>query len=218
MDGFSLSFLILATSSLLTLVNPIGIAPLYLGLTESYSPEKRIQAINRGTATALIVMLLFALMGNLIFKFFGITIHAFRIAGGLLFFRIGLDMMQARMSRTKSSHSEHTEAMLKEDIGITPLGVPIIGGPGAITSVMILSGETQTVFALGLVIIAIIITLSATYVILRTAPKISLILGDSGVRIITRIMGLIVMVISVQFIIDGIRPILTEIIRTAIQN
>ncbi len=218
MDGFSFSFLILATSSLLTLVNPIGIAPLYLGLTESYSSEKRLQAVRRGTITALIVMLIFAIMGNVIFTFFGITIHAFRIAGGLLFFRIGLDMMQARMSRTKSSPSEQNEALLKEDIGITPLGVPIISGPGAITSVMILSGESQTMFALGMVIIAIFITISATYLILRTASKISLLLGDSGVRIITRVMGLIVMVISVQFIIDGIRPVLTDIIRSAVQG
>mgnify|MGYP005846794105 CR=1 FL=1 len=210
-----LPFFIFSVSSLFTLVNPIGIAPLFLGMTEQYDPTRRSVAARRGVLTAFLVMVAFAITGNLIFKFFGITINAFRIAGGFLFFRIGLDMMEARLSRTKHSRKEDSEALTREDIGIIPLGVPVISGPGAITSTMILSGETQSVAGLGIVILAILITLSATYVVLRTAPKISALLGNSGMRIITRIMGLIVMVIAVQFMIDGIKPILTGIIRSA---
>lgn len=210
-----LPFFIFSVSSLFTLVNPIGIAPLFLGMTEQYDPTRRSVAARRGVLTAFLVMVAFAITGNLIFKFFGITINAFRIAGGFLFFRIGLDMMEARLSRTKHSRKEDSEALTREDIGIIPLGVPVISGPGAITSTMILSGETQSVAGLGIVILAILITLSATYVVLRTAPKISALLGSSGMRIITRIMGLIVMVIAVQFMIDGIKPILTGIIRSA---
>lgn len=209
-------FFLLALSSLFTLVNPIGIAPLFLGLTEQSTEAQRRITARRGVLTAFLVMLIFAITGNLIFKFFGITIHAFRIAGGLLFFKIGSDMMQARLSRTKHSRKEDDEAMLKEDIAITPLGVPVICGPGAITSTMILSGETETVFSLGIVILAIVITLLSTYLVFMTAPKLSKFLGNSGTRIITRIMGLIVMVIAVQFMIDGVRPILTDIIKHAV--
>ena len=211
-----LPFFIFAVSSLFTLVNPIGIAPLFLGMTEQYDQARRSMAARRGVVTAFLVMIAFAITGNLIFKFFGITINAFRIAGGLLFFRIGLDMMEARLSRTKHSRKEDSEALTREDIGIIPLGVPVISGPGAITSTMILSGETQSVVGLGIVILAILVTLVATYIVLRAAPKISALLGNSGMRIITRIMGLIVMVIAVQFMIDGVKPILTEIIRSAV--
>jgi len=211
-----LTFFLLALSSLFTLVNPIGIAPLFLGLTEQSTDVQRRTTARRGVLTAFLVMLVFAITGNLIFKFFGITIHAFRIAGGLLFFKIGSDMMQARLSRTKHSRKEDDEALLKEDIAITPLGVPVICGPGAITSTMILSGETETVFSLGIVILAIVITLLSTYLVFITAPKLSKFLGNSGTRIITRIMGLIVMVIAVQFMIDGVRPILTDIIKHAV--
>lgn len=216
MPKSQLSFFLLALSSLITLVNPIGIAPLFLGLTEQSTEAQRRITARRGVLTAFLVMLVFAITGNLIFKFFGITIHAFRIAGGLLFFKIGSDMMQARLSRTKHSRKEDDEALLKEDIAITPLGVPVICGPGAITSTMILSGETETVFSLGIVILAIVITLLSTYLIFIASPKLSKFLGNSGTRIITRIMGLIVMVIAVQFMIDGVRPILTDIIKHAV--
>lgn len=216
MPKTQLTFFLLALSSLFTLVNPIGIAPLFLGLTEQSTDVQRRTTARRGVLTAFLVMLVFAITGNLIFKFFGITIHAFRIAGGLLFFKIGSDMMQARLSRTKHSRKEDDEALLKEDIAITPLGVPVICGPGAITSTMILSGETETVFSLGIVILAIVITLLSTYLVFITAPKLSKFLGNSGTRIITRIMGLIVMVIAVQFMIDGVRPILTDIIKHAV--
>lgn len=218
MPKASLPFFLLAISSLFTLVNPVGIAPLFLGMTDQYDETRRGITARRAVLTAFLVMILFAVTGNLIFRFFGITIHAFRIAGGLLLFKIGLDMMQARLSRTKHSRQEDSEALLKEDIAITPLGVPVICGPGAITSVIILSGETETVFALGIIMAAIVITLVATWMILMIAPKMSKVLGNSGTRIITRIMGLIVMVIAVQFVIDGVRPILTEIIRQAVSS
>ncbi|MBS1271783.1 MAG: hypothetical protein MAGBODY4_00915 [Candidatus Marinimicrobia bacterium] len=211
-----LPFFIFALSSLFTLVNPVGIAPLYLGMTEHYDEHRKTVAARRGVLTAFALMVIFAITGNLIFKFFGITINAFRIAGGLLFFRIGLDMMQARLSRTKHSRKEDSEALTREDVGIIPLGVPVICGPGALTSTMILSGESDSLLTLGIVILAIIVTLIATYIVLRTAPKLSALLGNSGMRIISRIMGLIVMVIAVQFIIDGVKPILTEIIRNAV--
>jgi len=208
MEHLNLSFFILTFSSLFTLINPIGITPILLSITQELDDTDYKKVIKKGTLTAYIVLLIFSLMGNLIFKFYGITINAFMIAGGILFFRNSLDMIDSKVSRLSSTPLETKEAEHKEDISITPIGIPLIAGPGAITSVMLLSSQTTSLVDKCVLHVNIVITLILTFIILILGKKIAKKIGNTGIRIIQRIMGLILMVISIQFIINGIIPII----------
>ena len=208
MEQINYSFFILTFSSLFTLLNPIGITPILLSLTENMSDSDYISIVKKGIFTAFFILIVFSFMGDLIFKFYGITINAFMIAGGIIFFRNSLDMIEAKVSRASSTPQEEEEAENKNDIGITPIGIPIIAGPGAITSVMLLSSQTSNLSEKILLHFNIFITLLLTYFILLLGKKISKKIGTTGIRIIQRIMGLVLMVISIQFIINGILPLI----------
>ena len=207
MENLNISFFIISFSSLFALINPLGISPVILSITENLNEKDYYYAIRRGIFFATIILLTFACMGELIFKFYGLTIHAFKIAGGILFLRTGLDMLYARTPRTKTTPQEEKEANDLGVISIAPIGIPLIAGPGAITSVMLLSYQANTIYERILFYLSIIIVLSITYFILKLAKKISKTFGMTGIRIIQRIMGLILMVLAVQFIINGVDPI-----------
>ena len=204
MDKLDLSFILLSFSSLFALLNPIGIAPIILSLTENYDLPDYKRLIRKSTFFACLLLLMFAIMGKIIFSFYGITIHAFKIAGGILFLRIGLNMLEAKVSRTKSTPKESEEAEANGDIAFSPIGIPLIAGPGAITSVMILSAQTTSFNQRIIFYFNIIITLFLTFIILTLAKKLTKKLGTVGLRIIERIMGMILMVVAIQFIIDGV--------------
>ena len=208
MEQINLSFFILTFSSLFTLLNPIGITPILLSITENLNDADYITIVKKGILTAFVILFIFSFMGDLIFKFYGITINAFMIAGGIIFFRNSLDMIEAKVPRSSSTPQEEAEAENKDDIGITPIGIPIIAGPGAITSVMLLSSQTSNLTEKILLHFNIVITLLITYFILILGKKISKKIGTTGIRIIQRIMGLVLMVISIQFVINGILPLL----------
>ena len=149
------NFFILAFSTLFTLINPIGLTAVYLSIVEQFETVERNRIALKGTFTAFIILIIFSLVGDLIFSFYRITVSAFKIAGGILFFRTGIQMLEARVSRSRSTPKEEEEAETKEDIAYTPIGIPLIAGPGAITSVMILSSETPE-WELRLVLFAVI--------------------------------------------------------------
>ncbi len=207
MVNFDLSFFLLTFSSLFTLLNPIGIVPIVLSLTESFSIQNYNKIIRKSTLFACLILLIFALMGKLIFSFYGITVYAFKIAGGILFLRIGINMVEVTMSRTKSTPKESEEAANNDDIALTPIGIPLIAGPGAITSVMILSAQATTFSHKLIFYLNIILTLLITFFLLKIAKKLTKILGTTGLRVIERIMGMILMVVAIQFIIDGLNEI-----------
>jgi len=214
MQNLDLSFILLSFSSLFTLLNPIGIAPIILSLTESLSLNEYNKVIRKSTLFACFILLVFALVGKLIFSFYGITIYAFKIAGGILFLRIGINMLEAKVSRTKSTPKESKEAINNDDIAFTPIGIPLIAGPGAISSVMILSAQTTTYSHKIIFYASIIITLFITFILLSLAKKVTKVLGTTGLRVIERIMGLILMVVAIQFIVDGIDIIFKNLITT----
>ncbi|HVP63475.1 MAG TPA: MarC family protein, partial [candidate division Zixibacteria bacterium] len=153
--------------------------------------------------TCFFVLTAFALAGTLIFKMFGITLAAFEIAGGLILLLIGLDMMQARRS-TQEGASETEEGLHKEDIGVTPLGVPLLAGPGAISTVMVLMGASPTMYHAIPVLGAIAVTAFASYLILSSADRVRKRLGETGIRIMMRMMGLLLTALAVQFVINGL--------------
>jgi multiple antibiotic resistance protein len=212
MENFDLSFVLLSFSSLFTLLNPIGTAPIVLSLTESLNPEEYNKVIKKSIVVACLILLLFAMMGNIIFTFYGITVYAFKIAGGILFLRIGINMLEAKVSRTKSTPKESEEASENDDIALTPIGIPLIAGPGAITSVMILAAQANSFDQKVIFYLNIVITLFITFMILKLGKKLTRKLGTAGLRVIERIMGMILMVVAIQFIIDGLNTVITNYI------
>ena len=159
------------------------------------------------------MLIVFALLGGTLFRVFGITLEAFRVAGGIILFGIGMDMLQAKQSRVKATPEEAEEAMHKEEVGITPLGVPLIVGPGSITTVMVLTGSATTTAQLVVLFLAIVASLAVVYIALAMSPLLLRHFGQTGLNVMTRIMGLLLTVIGVQFIIDGLRPLLIGILR-----
>ncbi|MFL2983729.1 MAG: MarC family protein [Candidatus Neomarinimicrobiota bacterium] len=206
-------FFLFCLTTLFTLINPIGIAPLLLIMTERFSKIERINIARKGSVTAFITLIIFSILGSVIFTFFGITIEAFQIMGGILFFRNGLRMLDAKVGRSRTTPAEQEETQESDDIAISPIGIPLIAGPGAITATMLLSSQTPQIYSYFTLGLAIIIVLTFAYLILRNGDVLMKFLGTSIMRIIQRLMGLILLVIAVQFVIDGtisiIKPLIT---------
>ena len=202
------TYFILSFSSLVTLVNPIGLSPVFLSLVEQFDDKERRRVAVKGVLTAFTLLIIFALIGRLIFSFYGITISGFKIAGGILFFRTGIHMIEARVSRARSTPKEESEAETKEDIAFTPIGMPIIAGPGSISSVMILSSEAAYWEQKMLLLLVITLVMGITYFVFKMADNLTRRYGTTGLRITQRIMGLILMVIAVEIIISGAEPII----------
>ena len=200
-----IEFFVLCFSSLFALINPIGIVPIFISITENYSKQERDKISAKSIIFAFAVLIIFALIGELIFSFYGITIHAFRIAGGILLFIISLDMVESKRTRTRTTPREEKEAENKEDIAYTPLGVPLIAGPGSIASIMILYSESISFNQKITLFSALTLVLLITFIIFRLSKLLSKKFGKSGLRIMQRIMGFILMVISVEFILKGIK-------------
>ena len=217
MPGFietELQFLILSFTTLFTVVNPLGITPIFVVMTERFSPEDRLKIARKGVSTGTIILLVFTILGSIIFKLYGITVEAFQIMGGILFFRSGIRMLEAKVGRTRTTDSEQEEFKESGDadeIAISPIGIPLITGPGAITGVMLLSAKTPTTYSLGTLLVAVLITMTLFYYILRTGDRLSIKIGLAGMRVIQRIMGLILMVIAVQFVINGVVTIFNRL-------
>jgi multiple antibiotic resistance protein len=199
-----IEFLLLAFSSIFFIVDPIACIPTFLALTGDSELAQRRHMAKRAAWTCFLVLSGFALGGTLVFKMLGITLPAFRIAGGLIMILIGLDMVQARRSQTKETASETQQAMEKEDVGIIPLGVPMLAGPGSISTVMALMAQSASWQHSVSIMIVLALTAVLSYWILAAADRVGRRMGDTGIRILTRFMGLLLMAIAVQFILSGL--------------
>src|ERR1700675_4348498 len=199
-----LEFALLAVTSVFFLVDPFTVIPMFVAVTEDSSESERRQVARRAAWTCAIVLCSFALAGSLIFKMFGITLPAFKIAGGIILMRIGLDMLQARQSSTKVTPEETQEGTTKADASIIPLGMPMLAGPGAISTVMVLVGESHTVWQHGIVYATILLTSFISYLILAGADRVRRYLGETGIRILSRLMGLLLVALAVQFVANGL--------------
>ena len=197
-------FSLLALSSTLFLVDPFAALPTFLAITDGADMARRRRTARKGALTTLIVLLSFTFAGQAIFRLFGITLPAFEIAGGIILLLIGLDMLQAKRSATQEVAGDAEAAALKEDAGIVPLGVPMLAGPGAITSVMVLVGQAQSRWQMGAIIGAIAITAAVCYLVLENSGRVVRLLGESGIRILVRIMGLLLVALAVQYFVNGL--------------
>ena len=200
----AIRFTLVALSSVFFVVDPFATIPSFLAMTESHDePHRRLMARQAGW-TCFIVLTVFAVAGSVIFKIFGITLPAFKIAGGLLLFLVAFEMLEAKRSGTQESTEERLEGQQKEEIGVTPLGIPMLAGPGSISTVMVLMGQSQSWWQAAPVFAAIAITALASAMILSGASRVRVVLGETGIRILMRLMGLVLTAIAVQFVINGL--------------
>lgn len=199
-------FSVLALSSIFFLVDPLAAIPSFLAITQSADPIRRKRMARKGALTCFIVLTSFAIGGQLIFKMFGITLPAFEVAGGLILLLIGLDMLQAKRSPTQEALGDTEEAAAKEDAGIVPLGIPMLAGPGAISSVMVLVGQAPSLWGweMGAILGSIAITALVSYWVLAGAERVRQVLGATGIRILVRIMGLLLVALAMQFFVNGL--------------
>ena len=201
----NLEFFILCFSSLFTLINPIGLVPIFISITQDYTKKERDIIALKAVIFSFFILVLFGVIGEFIFSFYNITMHGFRIAGGILLLKISFDMIESKRSRTKTTPKEEKEAEEKSEIAYTPLGIPLIAGPGSIASIMILSSESTNNNSIVSLIVALVLVLLITFLIFKISKSLSKRFGKLGLRILQRIMGLILMVISIEFILKGIK-------------
>ncbi len=209
-----LSFALLSFSSIIIVVNPLAATLIFVSLTGTMDRETKLKVARDSSEFALIILLIFTFLGGWILQLFGISIEAFRIAGGILLFGIGMDMVYAKTSRTQMTATEKYERQDADDIAIMPLAIPMIAGPGAITSVIVLMNEATAmgIAAIAIVPLAAITAVGINYSMMRHSDIIVQRVGQREYRAVNRLMGMLLIAIAVQFIIIGVQtafPVLT---------
>lgn len=197
-----ISFFVVAFVSLLTIVNPLSTTSVFLTITAGDSDKRRRLMARRASIAGALILIVFALLGTYILSFFSITIDAFRIAGGILIAGVGYRMIRAKRRHLKTK-KEESEAKKKEDISIIPLAIPMTAGPGSMTTAIALMSDAPSLEYSALVILAIILVSLVSYLVLSRSSFIAKKLGETGQKVSERVMGLIVMVVGVQFIVNG---------------
>ena len=199
---------LVSLSAVFFVVDPLGDVPIFLAITRGDPPDKVRRMAGRACLTAFGLLVFFALFGRVLFQIFGITLGAFRVAGGFLLLITALDMLRARPSATRTTPEEAQEATAKEDVALVPLAIPMLSGPGAIATVMVLMSRGKSPAYAGAVLVSIALTCLAAYLIFRGAGLLQRVLGTSGLAILERVMGLILAAIAVQFMADGGRALM----------
>lgn len=207
-----ISFFGIAFIALITIMNPFSTASIFIAITKGETKKKRKLIAKKACTTAALVLLTFALAGNLILFFFGITVDAFRIAGGILVTQVGFGMLKSINDGNESIRTK--EAAKKEDVTLIPLAIPMLSGPGAMTTAIVLMGEAggwkeANFLLVGSLVLAIISVSIISYFILRQSLMIDKYLGKNELAVIDKILGLIVLVIGIQFIINGVIGVLS---------
>jgi len=196
---------LLAVSSLFFLVDPIATIPVFLYMTSNAQPKERSRMARTAALTCFCVLAGFSVVGTLLFRLLGITLPAFQTAGGIILLLVGLDMVQARRSGTKEVPGEAEEAVVKSDAGIVPLGMPMLAGPGAISNVVVLVGQASSWLEKATVYAAIALVSLSCFILLAGAGRIRSRMSETGIHILTRIMGMLITALAVQFIATGIK-------------
>ncbi|HTU44990.1 MAG TPA: MarC family protein [Bryobacteraceae bacterium] len=186
------------------IIDPFAATPAFLAMTAGCSRVRREQMARRASLTCVVILSVFATVGKYLFRLFGISLPAFKLAGGLLLLLVALDMLQARRSRTRETPEEQTDACGTEDVGIIPMGIPMLAGPGSISTVMVLVGQAPSWRDAIPVLVAIIITSAICYFVLASADRVEAILGEIGIRVLTRLMGLVLTAIAFQFFVSAL--------------
>lgn len=189
--------------AIFVIVDPFAVVPVYLMLTERYNVPDVVKTRRKATFVAGGLLITFALTGLSIFKIFSITLPAFQIAGGILLLLFGIAQLNGARARVKPE--EQSESMEREDVSVFPLGTPLLAGPGAISTVVLYAASGRSPLKMFILVLAIASALAAAYLVLKAAHPLYRVLGKTGLNLITRIMGLILTAVAVQFILNGIK-------------
>lgn len=190
--------------TLLVVIDPLGLAPVFVGLTGGYAKDQRRAVAIRGTVLGAGILLVFALVGDVLLEALGIGLPAFRIAGGALLFLLALEMVFSRPGGVRQSGVEGGGEASAEDISVFPLAIPLIAGPGAITTVLLYTGGAgplESAVFLGVLATVLLLTLGA----LLVAPRIVDLFGRFGANVLSRVLGVLLAALAVQFVLDGLR-------------
>ena len=198
-------YTLLAIGSLFVIIDPIATVPAFLAMTHNDAPPQRIRTARVACVVATIILLIFATTGKLIFNFFGITIPAFQIAGSIVLLLVALDMLRARRSAVQETTEETDAGAAKEDIAVTPLAVPMLAGPGAITTAVLLHNRAEGVTQQVALCVCIVGVCLASYLILSWSARGAQWLNPIAMRVTNRIMGLLLAAVAIQFMIDGLK-------------
>lgn len=190
--------------TLLIVVDPLGLAPIFAALTRGYSEKRKREAAIRGTVVGAAILFLFALAGDALLGALGIGIPAFRIAGGILLFLLSVDMIFARPTGLRSrTVREQEEGSYQEDISVFPLAIPLLAGPGAITTVLLYTGGREPAeLALFLAVLTVVLLLTLASLLL--ASRIMQLFGETGANVLSRVLGVLLAALAVQFVLDGL--------------
>jgi len=200
-----LAFGATAMASIFAIVDPLGVVPFFSVLTEGMKPSEKQQIVSKACLTATITLGVFAVFGQWIFAGFGFTIPAFKIAGGILLFGVSLEMLHGERSRSRLTAQEREETLERDEVAVVPLGIPLLAGPGAITTVMIyMTGSVSDPADKLFVFAGILVAVLSAFVLLHNADRIFRRIGRTGTRAVGRVMGLLLAAIAMQFIIDGV--------------
>lgn len=206
-----IAFGILSFTSFFTLINPFGTMPIFMTMTADLDKSHRTKTAQKASIVSFITIIVFAFSGQVLFNFFGISVNSFRVVGGVIFFLMGMDMLQARLGKVKLKESEIKTYI--DDISVTPLAIPMICGPGALTNAIVMMEDANSIEKKAILIFAAFLVILVTYLILYSSSKIIKILGQTGINVMMRLMGLIVMVIAVEFFFAGLKPILIDMFK-----
>lgn len=203
-------------AALVSIVNPVGAIPVFIKLTENQTPAERQRTCFLSALTTALVLLAALLLGEAILTFFGITIASFRVGGGILIMLIAFSMLHAQVSLTKHTPEEVADSMERDTVAAVPLGIPLLAGPGAISTI-ILNGQRYSSLGHYLVMACEILAVAlAVWLCLRSASLIATLLGRTGINIVTRIMGLIMTAVGVEFIANGLKQLFPVLAATAL--
>ena len=194
--------------ALIALVNPLGVLPMFISLTQDFTPAQKQRAIRTAAFTVVAVISTCALLGEQIIKFFGISTASLQVAGGLLILLMSLSMLNAQPSGAKTTAEERDEAEHKDTIGVVPLGIPLLTGPGAMSTVIVLAGKSNHVSDYIALIGSGVVIAALVWLTLQMAQPIARFMGRTGINIATRIMGLLVAAVAVEFIVEGLKTML----------
>jgi multiple antibiotic resistance protein len=204
-------YIFLAASSLFVIVDPLATVPTFIAMTPGDSPSERTRMARLACTVMAGVLLLFAVAGKWIFKFLGITIPAFQIAASIVLLLVALDMLRAQRSRVKETTEETIAGAEKSDIAITPLAVPMLAGPGAISTVILLQTQAQSIPERVALYAVVVVVSFVSYLVLRLSAHGARWLNPIAMKVTTRIMGLLLAAVAIQFVLNAIKDVRADL-------
>lgn len=201
-----------SATALFGITNPIGAVPIFISLTANHTEQERKRTAKAAASTVAAVLILSIFVAQPLLAFFGVSLPSFRVGGGILILLMAIAMMQARQSRAHRTPEEAEEAATKDDVAVVPLGIPLVAGPGAISTIVIYAHQATSWFDTMFLVFASIFVAASVWIALSLADPIRKLLGKTGINIVTRLLGLILAAVAVEFIAGGLGQLLPGLV------